>query len=79
MYRFTNDYSEGAHPRILQALWETNLEQTLGYGEDPFCHEAAELIKARLGRQDVDIHFIPGGPRPTSSPFSAFLPAPMKR
>src|SRR5690554_694524 len=73
MYRFTNDYSEGAHPRILQALWETNLEQTLGYGEDPFCHEAAELIKARLGRQDVDIHFIPGGTQTNLIAISAFL------
>ena len=78
MYRFTNDYSEGAHPRILQALWETNLEQTLGYGEDPFCHEAAELIKARLGRQDVDIHFIPGGTQTNLIAISAFC-GPMKR
>ena len=40
MYSFKNDYSEGGHPRILQALLETNLEQVQGYGEDRFTLEA---------------------------------------
>ena len=31
MYSFKNDYSEGAHPRILQALLDTNLIQEEGY------------------------------------------------
>ena len=35
MYSFRNDYSEGAHPRVLQALVDTNLTQTCGYGVDP--------------------------------------------
>ena len=33
MISFKNDYSEGAHPRVLEALIRTNLEQTDGYGE----------------------------------------------
>jgi threonine aldolase len=73
MYRFTNDYSEGAHPRILQALLDTNMEQTDGYGEDPFSQEAVELIRAKLGRSDVDIHFIPGGTQTNMIAISAFL------
>lgn len=28
MLSFLNDYSEGAHPRILKALADTNLDQT---------------------------------------------------
>ncbi len=32
---FTSDYTEGCHPRILEALGRTNLEQTSGYGTDP--------------------------------------------
>ena len=32
MYSFANDYSEGAHPRILEAMMNTNLEQNPGYG-----------------------------------------------
>lgn len=31
MYSFRNDYSEGAHPKVLQALADTNLRQTVGY------------------------------------------------
>lgn len=73
MYRFTNDYSEGAHPQILQALVDTNLEQTIGYGEDKFCLEAAELIKKHIGRSDVDIHLIPGGTQTNLIAVSAFL------
>lgn len=73
MYSFNNDYSEGAHPRILQALLETNLQQADGYGEDPFCREAALLIKDRLGNRSVDIHFIPGGTQTNLIAISAFL------
>lgn len=59
-YSFKNDYSEGAHPAILQRLIDTNLEQTIGYGEDEFCNEAREFIKKRL-KKDSAIHFVSGG------------------
>ena len=45
MIRFQCDYAEGAHPLILEKLIETNLEQTVGYGEDPYCEHARELIR----------------------------------
>jgi threonine aldolase len=61
IYSFKNDYSEGAHERILQALAETNLVQTDGYGEDIYCQKAQELIKEKLQNSEVDIHFIAGG------------------
>ena len=35
MIRFECDYAEGMHPRILERLMETNMEQTAGYGVDP--------------------------------------------
>lgn len=37
MIRFENDYTEGAHKRILNRLIETNEEQTPGYGVDEHC------------------------------------------
>lgn len=40
-YSFKNDYSEGAHPRVLEALTRTNAEQTDGYGTDDYCARAA--------------------------------------
>jgi threonine aldolase len=73
MFRFECDYSEGAHPQVLKKLIDTNLEQTAGYGEDPYCIEAARLIKDRCGRQDVDIHFFVGGTQTNLSVISAAL------
>jgi threonine aldolase len=61
MYSFRNDYSEGAHPRILQALADTNLEQTCGYGLDPICAEAAESIRSACAAPEADVHFVVGG------------------
>lgn len=61
MYSFRNDYSEGAHPRVLQALIDTNLEQTCGYGLDPRCQTAADLIRRLCRAPDADVHFLVGG------------------
>ncbi len=61
MLYFNNDYSEGCHPKVLDALIRTNLEQTLGYGEDGYCAQAAEKIKALCGRDDLAVHFLVGG------------------
>lgn len=62
MYSFNNDYSEGAHPRILQALISSNLVQHAGYSMDSQHSEPAkELIKKEIGRSDADIHWIVGG------------------
>lgn len=61
MISFKNDYSEGAHPRVLEALIRTNLEQTDGYGEDPYTLEAYELIKEKIQCKECDIRFIVGG------------------
>lgn len=60
-HSFRNDYGEGAHPALLKALMETNTVQQDGYGEDRYCREAADMIRARLGREDAVIHFLSGG------------------
>ena len=61
MLYFNCDYTEGAHPRVLEKMLETNLEQTVGYGEDPYCEAARELIRRECQRQDVDVQFLVGG------------------
>ena len=61
MIQFQCDYNEGAHPYILQRLLDTNMEQTVGYGEDAYCDEARKLIKKACQRDDVDVHFLVGG------------------
>ena len=61
MYSFRNDYSEGAHPRILEALTATNLTQTVGYGLDLFCQEAADTIRRLCAAPEAAVHFLVGG------------------
>ena len=61
MYSFRNDYSEGAHPKVLQALTDTNLEQTGGYGTDPRCLAAADLVRQLCQAPEADVHFLVGG------------------
>ena len=73
MYSFKNDYSEGAHPNILKALMETNMEQIEGYGEDKYSLEAIKLLKQKLGSDDIDIHMLSGGTQTNLTAISAFL------
>lgn len=73
MYSFRNDYSEGAHPNILESLLRTNTEQTLGYGEDAYTQKAQTLIKQHIGREDVVVHFLVGGTQTNLTAISAFL------
>lgn len=60
-FSFKNDYSEGCHPNILQALLRSNLEQEAGYGEDRFSLEAKQLIREKIGKKDSEIYFVSGG------------------
>lgn len=61
MIQFQCDYNEGAHPLIIKRLTESNLEQTVGYGEDPYCEEARKLIKRACQNDSADVHFLVGG------------------
>ena len=61
MLYFNCDYTEGCHPRILEKLAATNLEQTVGYGEDEYCEAARRLIRKACGRKDLDVQFLAGG------------------
>lgn len=73
MYSFKNDYSEGAHPRIFNALMESNLEQTDGYGEDQYTSKAVELLRQKIKLSDADIHLLSGGTQTNLVAISAFL------
>lgn len=73
MLYFNNDYSEGCHPKILQALAQTNLEQTPGYGQDVYCERAGEKIKALCGREDLAVHFLVGGTQANLTVIAAAL------
>lgn len=72
MYSFENDYSEGCLPEILEALSETNLIQTTGYGLDQYCKEAEDLIKKTVG-VDSNVFFMVGGTQANMTVISSIL------
>lgn len=73
MLSFVNDYSEGAHERILQRLLETNREQLPGYGEDRYSRTAREKIRAACGCPEADIYFLTGGTQTNKIVISSML------
>ncbi len=73
MHSFMNDYSEGAHPRILELMLKSNLEQNDGYGLDVHSQRARESIRQLIQQPDADIHFIPGGTQTNLLAISSFL------
>lgn len=72
MYSLLNDYSEGAHPKVLEALVNTNFNQTVGYGMDEECEEAKQLIKEKLNHE-ADIHFVVGGTQANATVIASIL------
>ena len=72
MIAFNCDYNEGAHPRILEALIETNMEQTAGYGGDQYCREA-EIIKGLCQSPEAKVHFMVGGTQANLTVISSVL------
>ena len=73
MYSFKNDYSEGAHPLLLQALIDNNLENNTGYGLDKHSLLAVEHIQKHLGSTFSKIYFLAGGTQTNLLVSSAFL------
>ncbi|NLL38399.1 MAG: low specificity L-threonine aldolase [Clostridiales bacterium] len=73
MIRFECDYSEGAHPKIIRILSETNFEQTSGYGTDEYCEKARRLIKEICGAPGAHVHFLVGGTQANRTVISSIL------
>jgi threonine aldolase len=73
MIRFESDYLEGAHPKIMERLAATGMEQTPGYGEDVYCQAAREKIQALCGGVDCDVQFLVGGTQTNLTVIAAAL------
>lgn len=61
MLYFTNDYSEGCHPEVLDAITKTNLDPQTGYGFDAYTLSAFEKIKKAINKEDAEVYFLTGG------------------
>ena len=70
---FTCDYAEGAHPLILKALCDSNMEQLPGYGSDRYCISAAEKVRQACGCPEADVRFLVGGTQTNATVIASLL------
>lgn len=61
MIFFNCDYMAGAHPEVLEALCDTNLIKSVGYGFDSFTSEARAAILKACGLEEGEVFFLQGG------------------
>ena len=73
MISFESDYITGAHPEVLRALAEPNLEPLSGYGTDRYCESAKEKIRAAVGIPEAEVFFLAGGTQANSVVISTLL------
>jgi len=73
MLRFENDYSEGAHEKVLQHLIHTNMESLSGYGTDKYTESAKEKIRKACACPEADIYFLVGGTQTNATVIDAML------
>lgn len=73
MIRFLSDYMEGAHPEVMRRLQQTNLEQTPGYGADPYTAEAVERIREACGCPGARVQFLVGGTQTNATVIDGLL------
>ena len=70
---FSCDYMEGAHPKILKRLMETNLVKTPGYGLDEYSESAKEKIRDACKAPDAEVFFLVGGTQTNVTMIDAML------
>jgi len=70
---FASDYTEGAHPKIIEALVSTNMLKTSGYGTDEFSERAREKIRLACDCPDAEVYFLSGGTQTNMTVIDALL------
>ncbi len=73
MIYFNSDYTAGAHPKVLERLVETNLEHTVGYGNDHYTARAKALIRREIGCEDAEVMFLVGGTQTNATAIDGIL------
>ena len=61
MILLQNDYSEGAHERVLGALQGLGRRQFAGYSEDALSRRAQDLLRQMADMPQAQLHFVSGG------------------
>ncbi len=73
MIYFNCDYMEGAHPNILKRLQETNMDKTVGYGDDPYTESARARIREACDAPDSEVMLLVGGTQTNDVVIASFL------
>lgn len=73
MIYFNSDYTAGAHPKVLERLVATNLEHTVGYGNDHYTAHAKALIRREIGCEDAEVMFLVGGTQTNATAIDGIL------
>lgn len=73
MISFESDYTNGAHPVILQKLVDTNDELLATYGFDKYSESAKEKIKAACQCLEANVFFLTGGTQTNAIVISTML------
>lgn len=73
MLYFQNDYSHGAHPKVLEHLVSTNSEPLSGYGTDIYTERAKEKIRKACKCDNADVYFLAGGTQTNQVVISSML------
>ena len=58
---------------MLRRLVETNMDETLGYGADPYCQSATERIREACGCHGARVYFLTGGTQVNATVMYAVL------
>lgn len=73
MISFENDYNNGAHPKILEALVKCNDVRTTPYGYDVFTEQAQKKIMEACEDPDAQIYFLAGGTQTNATVVDSLL------
>lgn len=73
MISFESDYNNGAHPSVLQSLFDTNESQSASYGFDEWSERARKKIREACGLEDAGVYFLVGGTQTNATVIDALL------
>lgn len=57
----------------MEALLRTNMEVTAGYGLDPYCRRARQMIRQACGCEDAEVWFTTGGTQTNATVIDAII------
>ena len=73
MFYFHNDYNQGCHQNVMDALQKLQPVQMQSYGLDTACESAAKKIRALCQNDSLAVHFLVGGTQTNLTVIAAAL------